>query len=705
MKRKVPTQLQADIEQLLHSDEGEYAYLFPYRNRIPEVKSHPFMIVNRDERIDSFVVKTMLDPQYIGWTAKVVLGINLFPMQLAILQSLWNHPFPMLVATRGGGKSYILAVYAVLRALLEPKTKIVIVGAGLRQAKLVFNYIEDIWNSAPVLRSIVGGGRKAGPKQSVDLCFFRIGESMIYALPLGDGTKIRGFRANVVIADEFASIPEEVFDIVVRGFTATAKSPVEAAKHMAIRKRLRDLDMPQEMVEQLMVNGNKGNQIIYSGTAYYAFNHFAKRFEMWCRIVKSRGDREKVAEIFGSESNIPENFDYSDYVVIRLPYTHVQEGLMDMRQLAHAKAVLPSNIFLMEYGACFVRDSNGFFPRSLIEACSCSPSRPIETPDGSISFSPMMQGVTGRRYVIGIDPAAERDNLAVTVLEVWPHHFRVVHSWAVNKPEFEKRKKKGFLTIYGKTDLDYYEYCVHKIKEIIGRFPPARVVMDSQGGGHALAEMLRNPSLCVGEEKPIYEIVVWEEPKPHDSKTDGPHVIELIAQTSEYNSQSNVFMHKSFETKRLLFPAFDTVRMMAALQAEKALNVTFDTYEDVVNCIEELKNEICTIQMTQTPTGKEHFDTPTISTPTTTEGHKKRGRLRKDRYTSILLAHRFAYDSTVTPGVVIDYDDVAGNIRREEGDLSEGMYRGPGIGQMRNAEWCQSSPAVALKRGRRVSGV
>ena len=141
-------QLQVEIDRILNSDEGEYSYLFPYRKRVPEIKTHPFLIVNRDDRTDAFVVKTMLDPEYIGWTAKAVLGIKLFPMQIAILQSLWNHPFPMLVATRGGGKSYILAIYAILRALLEPKTKIVIVGAGLRQAKLVFNYIEDIWNSA-----------------------------------------------------------------------------------------------------------------------------------------------------------------------------------------------------------------------------------------------------------------------------------------------------------------------------------------------------------------------------------------------------------------------------------------------------------------------------------------------------------------------------------------------------------------------------
>lgn len=951
------------VEQILSSQEAEYAYLFPYRNHVPRVTDHVFNHMDRNQRVDEFTVKTMLNVDYIGWTAKAILNLTLFPMQIAMLKQLWNHPFPMLVASRGAGKSFILAVYAILRALLEPGTKIVIVGAGLRQAKLVFNYIEDVWNSAPVLRSIIGGGQKAGPKTSVDLCFFRIGDSIIYALPLGDGclsgdtlvtysdrfgtirddqpfeqtdsniirrnrsvwgngrfritdesycngvsrtkristhmgfeiegtlnhrirvlkegkplwvrfdqiragdcvlvdisqrwhqgktsvlpstahelgieargpipdsmmgatqdsmtaflsglfdryaqvhtqphpcislrhedeillgqtqyilthygilpqrrygelllngfniarfarsigfwaedkklflnhvvqeqahilpreddvyydmvvsvedsecvtfdihvpdaheygangffshnTKIRGFRANVVIADEFASIPEDVFDIVVRGFAATAKNPVEEAKHKAIRKRLKDMNVSAQEIEELIGQGAKGNQIIYSGTAYYAFNHFAKRHDMWRRIIKSGGDIGRVTEIFGSEANIPENFDHRDYSIIRIPYTHVQEGLMDSRQLAHAKAILPSNIFNMEYGAIFVKDSNGFFPRSLIESCCCSPSNPIITPDGEVVFTPMMQGVRGRRYVLGIDPAAERDNLAVTVLELWPGHYRVVYCWAVNKPEFIKRKKNGLVE-----SADYYEYCCHRIKDIIRMFPPERVVMDSQGGGYAIAEMLRNKKLCRENETPIYETIDFDNPKPTDSETDGPHLIQFVAQSPEWNSQSNLFMHKSLETRKLLFPAFDTIKMQAALAIEKSQGIKFDTYEDVVNCIEELKNELCTIQMTQTPTGKEHFDTPSVVTAGTTEGRKKRGRLRKDRYTSILLAHRYAYDSETSPDTSVDYEDVVGNITVVEADPSEGMLKGPGVGQMRNAEWAREDCYGAIK--------
>lgn len=689
------------LHDLLYGERQRFGYLFPYRERIPKVKKHLFSTLKEAKQTtDEFLVSKMLDINYIGWTTKAILNIDLFPVQIAILQTMWEKTFPMLVGSRGGSKSFLLAVYAVLRALLDPGTKIVIIGAGLRQAKLVFNYIETMWNSAPMLRNLIGGGKKAGPRQNVDLCYFRVGESIIYALPLGDGSKIRGFRANVVIADEFASIPEDVFDVVVRGFAATTKTPVDEARRLAFDKDVAKLNIPANVKKMIMSDKKRteGNQIIYSGTAYYAFNHFSRRFDMWCDIIRSGGDLDEVAKIFGGISLIPDNFDYSDYAVINLPYTHVPEGLLDQKQLAHAKAILPRNIFLMEYGAKFVKDSDGFFPRSLIEACSTGPGDPIITSDGEITFTPMMRGKKGCRYVIGIDPAAELDRFAMVVLEVWPNHYRVVYCWAMNKPEFKRRKKEGLIT-----DDDYYAYCCAKIRWAVRMFFPIRIEMDSQGGGYPISEMLRNKKLLDKDEGdfPIYETIDEKDPKETDGETDGPHILHLVQQSNIFNLEGNVCLHKSLETKTLLFPAFDTVKMQAALIAEKSLNVTFDTYEDCVQDIEELKNELCTIQRSETTTGKGRFDTPAVVAAGAVEGRQRKGRLRKDRYTALLLGHKYVYDTDVKPESPIDYDDVPGNFQKfEKVDPSEGMYRGDGVGRMRNsADWNQGGGGFGATKG------
>jgi hypothetical protein len=499
------------------------------------------------------------------------------------------------------------------------------------------------------------------------------------------------------------SVPEDVFDIVVRGFAATAKSPMEEAKKIAFDKKLSQMDIPSDIKQKLMVDDGKmhGNQIVYSGTAYYAFNHFAKKHEMWQEIIRSKGDPDKISQIFGGDSLVPDDFNYKDYCIIRIPHTHLPDGLLDKRQLAHAKATLPRNIYLMEYGAVFVKDSDGFFPRSLIEGCSVGPNKPLDTPDGAVTFSPAMRGIKGPKYVIGIDPAAERDNLAVVIIEVWANHYRVVYCWAVNKKEFIKRKKRGLIT-----DDDYYAYCCSRIREIVRLFNPIRVEMDSQGGGYAIAEMLRNHKLLDTDKGdfPIYEVIDFEDPKSTDGETDGRHILHLIKQSSEFNQDANIALHKSFETRTLLFPAFDSVKMYAAIEAEKASGVIFDTYEENVYNIEELKNELCTIQMSETATGRERFDTPQVVSPGAVEGRARKGRLRKDRYTAVLLAHKYVYDTDIAPDDNIDYNDVAGNIvKRTKTGKDEPMYRGAGVGRMRNAEAARKGTIYkAIKRGKAV---
>ena len=183
------------------------------------------------------ILDLMRNPDYLGWSIKTLFNIDLLPFQTAVIRELWVRTFPMLVASRGAGKSFILSLYAMVRALLCPGAKIVIVGAAFRQSKLLFEYMETFWRNAPLLRSIVGSGKHQGPKRDVDRCTFYIGDSVIMAIPLGDGTKIRGLRANYIIADEFASIPREIFENVVAGFAAVSASPIENVRTVAAEKK------------------------------------------------------------------------------------------------------------------------------------------------------------------------------------------------------------------------------------------------------------------------------------------------------------------------------------------------------------------------------------------------------------------------------------------------------------------------------------
>ena len=181
--------------------------------------------------------------------------LELAPFQSVILRMLWDKTFPILLMTRGGGKTFMLAVYSLLRAILVIGSKIVIVAASFRQSKLVFDYIEQIYNYSPIVQAAVT--KIARPNDSREMY---IGTSSIRALPLGNGEKIRGVRATDIVCDEYASIPEEIFQVVVRGFAAVAADPIEQARQIYMENQL----IKQGILKEEERKKLQSNKIFYS---------------------------------------------------------------------------------------------------------------------------------------------------------------------------------------------------------------------------------------------------------------------------------------------------------------------------------------------------------------------------------------------------------------------------------------------------------
>lgn len=292
-----------------------------------------------------YITWLMSNPEYFYFTCKYLMGVKLHPFQGAILRELWNHKFPMLIGSRGMSKSFLLAIYAILRILFVPKYKVLICSRGFRQSKLIFNYVETIIANSSILKDMVA--HNGGIYKGNDGWELRLFESNIRAIPLGDGSSIRGARANSVLADEFGSIPLDVFEQVVAGFTAVSPNPTDSAALIARNKLAEHLGMTEEKV----VDSNISNQIVISGTAGYSFEHFSKYHDRYVNIIKSRGNPDKLKEIFGGEA--PERgFDWRDFSVIRLPVHLLPEGFMDDAQIARAKATVHSGIYAIEYEAC-----------------------------------------------------------------------------------------------------------------------------------------------------------------------------------------------------------------------------------------------------------------------------------------------------------------------------------------------------------------
>ena len=450
-------------------------------------------------------------PEYFRFITRFILNIDILPFQMVVLKELWNKKYPMIIASRGASKSWTLSVYALIRALLLPKRKIIIVGSAFRQSKVLFSYIEDIWNNAPVLRSLCT--KDSGPHRDPDRLVFRINNSEITCLPLGTGDKIRGARAHDIIADEYASIPIEIFETVVAGFALVASSPNEKVKHK--RKQKLKLISKEEVFNTLQ----KDNQIIISGTAYYEFNHFAKYWKNYHKWISTKGDPHKISEVLGTTN--PEGFKWDDYSILRIPVSSLPDGLMDEGMIARAKATVHSGIYKMEYGAVFSSDSQGFFKRTLIESCVVSNNNEINLPSGPVLFEPRLLGDHDKRYIYGIDPASEVDNFSVIILEECEDHRRLVYCWTTNRQQ-HKEKLNSKLT----QETDFYSYCSRKIRELMKIFPCKEIAMDSQGGGRTIAEALHDKSRLVGNELPIWPVIDPETPQDTDDYA-GLHILRL----------------------------------------------------------------------------------------------------------------------------------------------------------------------------------
>jgi hypothetical protein len=597
---------------------------------------NPMSILQNSE--DDFHLKLtwlMSRPEYLSFTCNSLLNTQLLPSQALIINELWNRKFPLLIASRGFGKSFQLAIYSILRALIFPRRKIVVVGAAFRQSKVVFEYMETVWRNSPMLRDICDSN--SGPTRDVDRCTMRINESVITCLPLGDGQKIRGQRANDIIADEFASIPRDIFENVVAGFAAVSADPVQNVKRLAAQKKAQELGV--EIIAEDTPKDQRDNQIILSGTAYYDFNHFATYWKKWRAIILSKGNRTKLKEIFNGEDP-PENFDWKQYSIIRMPYELLPRGFMDADQVARSKATVHIGIYQMEYGACFTRDSQGFFKRSLIESCVISKDNQIKDSKGNIiNFETSLIGDKNRKYVFGVDPASEVDNFSIVVLEIHPDHRRVVHCWTTTRAEHKEKIKKGYAN-----ETDFYSYCGRKIRDLMSLYPCVHIAIDAQGGGVAIMESLHDQDKIKDGEMPLWPTIDDNKPKDTDGER-GLHILEMCQFAKhEWLAEANHGMRKDFEDKALVFPFFDTVSLGLSDAEDSFKNRMYDTLEECVLEIEELKNELSMIQMTQTASGRDRWDTPEFVV-----GTGKKSKMRKDRYSALLMANMAARTIQRTP--------------------------------------------------------
>lgn len=611
---------------------------------VHDQKEYPF-IVNR--------IGNVCLTKFVELTFRNKFGdpLRLLPFQSVMLQMMWHKKFPMVLACRGAGKTFMLAVYCLLKCLLVPGTKVVIVSGGFRQAKFTFQYIDELIKCSPILQETIRKfhpGNDFGVKFATDKVYLKVGtNTSITGIPVGDGTKVRGMRATTLVCDEVASIDDEVFDTAIGPFLSVKADPAEAVIVEEFIDRLRDMGANESVINFIEESRRStGNQLVLSGTATYQFSHFFRRYEAYNIFASSGGDPQKIKEGLRRQSrdgtiNVSEEMlerwkeVYKEYAVFRLPYYGMPKGFLDADIVSNHKAIMDDVIFGHEYECRFSKDTNGFFPRSIIE--DASPGKAAEG-EPSLEHHYELYGEPGYQYVMGLDPARWNDNFGLVVLKIMPGGAKTVYVESWNKAKWADSIKK--------------------IRSVLKRFPNTiYIACDKGGGGDTIQEMLASTKHLKEGEQPIIEI------DPESEYKAIPNALRILEMVNfhTWSAPANHSLKADIIMKNVMFPGrLDDEAVMAnhakVLLGEPEFDLDNKEHQLIVEHLndlmygvednkgdpislgayremQELVNELCTIIQTVTEKGSESFGLQKLSDQP--DGLDVR---RRDRYSALLLA-------------------------------------------------------------------
>lgn len=140
------------------------------------------------------------DPIYF---ASKVLDIGLHEGQKRILRC--KDRFIAVRAARRFGKSYVFSIYAAWAACTHANYRVVCISKSQRQSSEMFNTIYRMISNSPMAESIT---------RSTQTRLEFTNGSVIESLPGGSYDSIRGVTINLVLIDEAAYVPEELFVVL-----------------------------------------------------------------------------------------------------------------------------------------------------------------------------------------------------------------------------------------------------------------------------------------------------------------------------------------------------------------------------------------------------------------------------------------------------------------------------------------------------------
>nr|DAU94729.1 MAG TPA: large terminase [Caudoviricetes sp.] len=268
------------------------------------------------------------------------LHLNLHTFQKILLAMMNWSSTTVFIGSRGVGKTFLSAVFCVIRCILYPGTKICIASGTRGQALGVPEKIMlELKPNSPELAAEIDERQTKLNGTNAQIVFKN--SSYIKVVTAGDSS--RGNRANLLILDEFRLISKDVIDTILRKFLTQKRMPA----YEKLTKEERKLEYAKEK-----------NKTMYLSSAYFV--------DHWSYL--------KCKDTYQLMLN-----DNKKQFVCGLPYQlPIVEGLIDAETIEDEMLETDFNEirFRMEYESLWYGDTEGSF----FDYNSISKNRKIKYP-------------------------------------------------------------------------------------------------------------------------------------------------------------------------------------------------------------------------------------------------------------------------------------------------------------------------------------
>ena len=192
---------------------------------VTNTKSEKELAIEKSERILNGIAAWAAyyreNPQRF---VKDYLNVNLRAFQKILIYEMMHNNYTMYIASRGQGKTFLVALFCVVRCILFPKTKICVASATRPQANEVLLKITDDF-----MKNYNTG--------SNNLCReieYHVVSSNNAIIKFANGSWIkvvtasdsgRSSRANIVVVDEFRMVDKGTIDTVLKRFLTAPRQP------------------------------------------------------------------------------------------------------------------------------------------------------------------------------------------------------------------------------------------------------------------------------------------------------------------------------------------------------------------------------------------------------------------------------------------------------------------------------------------------